>query len=157
MNPAARSFLTSDRPPSEMTLLDDRLRTRFEWGLLVDVAPPDFETRLAIVKNKAAILGMELPDKIAAYIAENVTANVRQLEGTINKIMAYKDLLGNDTDEGRPSPGPFRTCSGAITNTSLPRGDSGIYQQVLQPRMKPSSGGSSASGMRCRPVRSPCT
>ena len=91
--------LTSDRPPSEMTLLDDRLRTRFEWGLLVDVAPPDFETRLAIVKNKAAILGMELPDKIAAYIAENVTANVRQLEATINKIMAYKDLLGNDTDE----------------------------------------------------------
>ena len=91
--------LTSDRPPPEMTLLDDRPRTRVESGLLVDVAPPDFETRLAIVKNKAAILGMELPDKIAAYIAENVTANVRQLEGTINKIMAYKDLLGNDTDE----------------------------------------------------------
>ena len=54
--------LTSDRPPSEMTQLEDRLRTRFEWGLLVDVAPPDFETRLAIVKNKAALLGMELPD-----------------------------------------------------------------------------------------------
>ena len=57
------------------------------------------EPRLAIVKNKAALLGMELPDKISAYIAENVTANVRQLEGTINKILAYKDLLGNDTDE----------------------------------------------------------
>ena len=91
--------LTSDRPPKEMTQLEDRLRTRFEWGLLVDVAPPDFETRLAIVKNKAALLGMELPDKISAYIAENVTANVRQLEGTINKILAYKDLLGNDADE----------------------------------------------------------
>ena len=91
--------LTSDRPPSEMTLLDDRLRTRFEWGLLVDVAPPDFETRVAIVKNKAAILGMDLPDKIAFYIAENVTANVRQLEGTINKILAYKDLLGSEADE----------------------------------------------------------
>ena len=91
--------LTSDRPPSEMTQLEDRQRTRFEWGLLVDVAPPDFETRLAIVKNKAALLGMELPDKISAYIAENVTANVRQLEGTINKILAYKDLLGNDADE----------------------------------------------------------
>ncbi len=91
--------LTSDRPPSEMTLLDDRLRTRFEWGLLADVTPPDFETRLAIIKNKAALLGMELPDKIAVYIAQNVTANVRQLEGTINKILAYKDLLGNDTDE----------------------------------------------------------
>lgn len=91
--------LTSDRPPSEMTLLDDRLRTRFEWGLLADVTPPDFETRLAIVKNKAALLGMDLPDKVAVYIAQNVTANVRQLEGTINKILAYKDLLGSDTDE----------------------------------------------------------
>ena len=91
--------LTSDRPPSEMTMLEDRLRTRFEWGLLVDVAPPDFETRLAIVKNKSAILGLDLPDKVAVFIAENVTANVRQLEGTINKIMAFKDLLGNDADE----------------------------------------------------------
>ena len=91
--------LTSDRPPSEMTLLDDRLRTRFEWGLLADVTPPDFETRLAIIKNKAALLGMDLPDRIAVYIAQHVTANVRQLEGTINKILAYKDLLGSDTDE----------------------------------------------------------
>lgn len=91
--------LTSDRPPSEMTLLDDRLRTRFEWGLLADVTPPDLETRLAIVKNKAAALGMDLPDKIASYIAENVTSNVRQLEGTVNKILAYKDLLGNEADE----------------------------------------------------------
>ena len=91
--------LTSDRPPSEMTLLEDRLRTRFEWGLLVDVEPPDFETRLAIVKSKAALMGLVLPDNISAYIAEHVTANVRQLEGTINKIKAYKDLLGSDTDE----------------------------------------------------------
>ena len=91
--------LTSDRPPSEMTLLDDRLRTRFEWGLLADVMPPDLETRLAIVKNKAAALGMDLPDKIASYIAENVTSNVRQLEGTVNKILAYKDLLGSEADE----------------------------------------------------------
>ena len=91
--------LTSDRPPSEMTMLEDRLRTRFEWGLLVDVAPPDFETRLAIVKNKAALLGLELTYKVAVFIAENVTANVRQLEGTINKIMAFKDLLGNEADE----------------------------------------------------------
>ena len=90
---------TADRPPKEMLRLDDRLRTRFEWGLLADVTPPDFETRLAIVKNKAAALGMDLPDKIASYIAENVTANVRQLEGTVNKILAYKDLLGSEADE----------------------------------------------------------
>ena len=91
--------LTSDRPPSEMTLLEDRLRTRFEWGLLVDVAPPDFETRVAIIKNKAAMLGMQLPDHLTRYIADNVTANVRQLEGTINKILAYKDLLNSKTDQ----------------------------------------------------------
>ncbi len=91
--------LTSDRPPSEMTLLDDRLRTRFEWGLLVDVAPPVFETRVAIVKNKAAILGMNLPDKVAFTIAEKATANVRQLEGIVNKLLAYKDLLGDETNE----------------------------------------------------------
>ena len=91
--------LTSDRPPSEMTQLEDRLRTRFEWGLLVDVAPPDFETRLAIVKNKAAGLGLEISDKVAVLVAQNVTSNVRQLEGTINKIMALQELLGSDVDE----------------------------------------------------------
>lgn len=91
--------LTSDRPPREMTQLEDRLRTRFEWGLMVDVAPPDFETRLAIIKTKAALLGVELPDDITDYIAENVTANVRQIEGTLNKILAYRDLLGNQVDQ----------------------------------------------------------
>ena len=77
--------LTSDRPPSDMHLLDDRLRTRFEWGLLVDVQPPDFETRLAIVKNKAAQWGTVIDDDIARYIAENVTSNVRQLEDFMKK------------------------------------------------------------------------
>ena len=91
--------IASDRPAKEIKSLEERLRTRFEWGLTADVQPPDFETRLAIVKNKAAALGMELPDKIASYIAENVTANVRQLEGTVNKILAYKDLLGSEADE----------------------------------------------------------
>ena len=91
--------LTSDRPPSEMTLLDDRLRTRFEWGLLADVAPPDLETRVAIVKNKAALLGMDLPDKICFTIAEKATSNVRQLEGIVNKLLAYKDLLGDESYE----------------------------------------------------------
>ncbi len=91
--------LTSDRPPQEMVQLEDRLRTRFEWGLLVDVQPPDFETRLAIVKNKAAQWGTFVSDDIAKYIAENVTSNVRQIEGMMNKILAYRDLLGDDIDE----------------------------------------------------------
>jgi len=90
--------LTSDRPPQEMTKLDDRLRTRFEWGLLVDVQPPDLETRIAIIQNKAAQLGLVLDQEIVNYIAEHVTANVRQLEGTVKKVKAYKDLLEKEVD-----------------------------------------------------------
>ena len=82
-----------------MDLLDDRLRTRFEWGLSVDVKPPDFETRVAIIKNKAVQWGTVIDDDIAKYIAENVTSNVRQLEGTMNKILAFRDLVGKDMDE----------------------------------------------------------
>ena len=91
--------LTSDRPPSEMVKLENRLQTRFEWGLLVDVQPPDFETRLAIVKNKCAQKGTEIDDDVAAYIAEKVTSNVRQLEGTVNKILAFRDLQGTNLDK----------------------------------------------------------
>ena len=86
--------LTSDRPPHEMAQLDDRLRTRFEWGLLVDVQPPTLETRIVIVRNKAAQLGFVMDDDVAAYIASKITANVRQLEGTVKKIKAFHDLEG---------------------------------------------------------------
>ena len=84
--------LTSDRPPQEMALLDDRLRTRFEWGLMADVQLPVLETRVAIVKNKAANLGLILDGQIASYIANKITSNVRQLEGTVHKIKAFHDL-----------------------------------------------------------------
>ena len=89
---------TSDRPPKEMLRLEDRLKTRFEWGLLADIQPPDYETRVAIIKNKAALLGVQLPDDISSFIAENLTANVRQIEGALNKLLAYRDLLGNQVD-----------------------------------------------------------
>ena len=84
--------LTSDRPPQEMALLDDRLRTRFEWGLMADVQQPVLETRVAIVKNKAANLGLLLSNEVANYIANKITSNVRQLEGTVHKIKAFHDL-----------------------------------------------------------------
>ncbi len=84
--------LTSDRPPQEMALLDDRLRTRFEWGLMADVQQPVLETRVAIVKNKAANLGLILSNEVANYIANKITSNVRQLEGTVHKIKAFHDL-----------------------------------------------------------------
>ena len=84
--------MTSDRKPGDMQTLQDRLRSRFEWGLLSDVQPPDYETRMAIIKNKAISLGLELPDDVCNYIANNVTSNVRQIEGTVKKILAYRDL-----------------------------------------------------------------
>ncbi len=90
---------TADRPPKEMLRLDDRLKTRFEWGLLADIIPPDYETRTAIIKSKAIRMGMELPDYIIQLIAETITANVRQIEGTVNKIMAFQDLNGDKVDK----------------------------------------------------------
>ncbi len=84
--------MTSDRKPSDMLTLEDRLKTRFEWGLLADIQPPDYETRMAIIKNKANSLGLDLSDEVCNYIATNVTNNVRQIEGTVKKIMAYRDL-----------------------------------------------------------------
>ncbi len=86
--------MTSDRKPSDMPTLEDRLRSRFEWGLLADIQPPDYETRMAILKNKARSLGLDLPEDVCEYIAININKNVRQIEGTVKKIMAYRDLSG---------------------------------------------------------------
>ena len=90
--------LTSDRVPGDMVRLEDRLRTRFEWGLIVDVQPPDYETRFIITREKALELGIELPQDVVDYIAENITNNVRQIEGTVKKIKAYHDLTGMPLD-----------------------------------------------------------
>ena len=84
--------MTADRKPSEMLTLEDRLRTRFQWGLQASIEAPDYETRMAIIKNKAISLGLELSDDVCNYIAINETNNVRQIEGTVKKIMAYRDL-----------------------------------------------------------------
>lgn len=87
---------TSDRPPNEIMRLTDRLRTRFESGLLADIQPPDYETRMAIINNKCQLLGLVLSDEVTNYIAENMTSNVRQIEGAVKKIMAYRDLMGGN-------------------------------------------------------------
>ena len=90
--------LTSDRPPIEISTLAERLRTRFEGGLICDIIPPDYETRMAIIQNKAGSLGLDLPQEICNYIAENITNNVRSLEGTVNIIRAYHELNGMPLD-----------------------------------------------------------
>ena len=91
-NAGNQIVLTSDRPPRDLNLLVERLRTRFESDLIVDIAPPDFETRMAIIKFKASRLGLAVPNDVAEYMANNITANVRQLEGSVKKLKALHDL-----------------------------------------------------------------
>ena len=114
--------MTSDRKPSDMPTLEDRLRTRFEWGLLASIEAPDYETRMAIIKTKANSLGLELPDDVCNYIAVNVTSNVRQLEGTVKKILAYRDLNNMPLDlpnVSRAIADMFKSEGNALPTPSL--------------------------------------
>ncbi len=86
--------LSSDRPPKEILSLTERLRTRFEWGLLADIQPPDLETRMAIVKQKAEGLGFEIPDDVVQYVAEKLRNNIRQLESAVKKLQAFVIIHG---------------------------------------------------------------
>jgi chromosomal replication initiator protein len=88
-------ILTSDRAPKDLTTLEDRLRTRFSWGLTVDIQPPDTETRVAILKSKAAQEKFLLSDEVAEFIAENVTSNIREMEGLLNKIIFFSSLTNH--------------------------------------------------------------
>ena len=93
-NDGRQIVIASDRPAKEIKSLEERLRTRFEWGLTADIQPPDFETRVAIVKRKAALLNLSLPDDVAEYIANHLKQNIRQLEGAVKKLNAYYMLEG---------------------------------------------------------------
>ncbi len=89
-------ILTSDRPPKEIPTLEERLVSRFEWGLVVDIQPPDLETRIAILKHKAARNNLEIPAEVINFIAKNVKSNVRELEGSLIRLIAHSSLYGTD-------------------------------------------------------------
>lgn len=88
--------LTSDRPPKEIALLEDRIKNRFEWGILADIQPPSIETRMAIINQKASELGLNLPDEVVQYIAEKIKSNIRQLEGAVKKLNALCTINGHE-------------------------------------------------------------
>ena len=90
--------LSSDRPPREMETLDERFRSRFEWGLIADIQPPDYETRMAILRKNAEMTGRHLDDEILEYVATNIKSNIRELEGAFNKIIAYSRLNNVDAN-----------------------------------------------------------
>jgi len=89
-------ILTSDRPPKEIQTLEDRLRTRFEWGLIADIQPPELETRIAILRKKMELNQFEISDDILHYIATQIPSNVREMEGALTRIVAYASLLDTD-------------------------------------------------------------
>ena len=88
--------LSSDRPPKDIATLEDRLKTRFEWGLIADIQPPDLELRIAIIKKKAEQADITLTDEVATFLAENLRSNIRQIEGTIKKLSAIVFLEGKE-------------------------------------------------------------
>src|SRR5579872_494457 len=90
--------ISSDRPPEELRVLEDRLRSRFAWGLTADMQPPDLETRMAIVRSKAAMRGRRLPETVLDAIASRAGRNVRELEGTLNRILALADMMEREPD-----------------------------------------------------------
>ncbi|MBQ5326778.1 MAG: chromosomal replication initiator protein DnaA [Oscillospiraceae bacterium] len=93
-NAGKQIVLVSDRPPKEIKSLEDRLRNRFEWGLIADIRPPDFETRCAIIKRKSDLLGMDIKFEVIEFIASKVKTNIRQLEGVVKKLDAMQKLEG---------------------------------------------------------------
>ncbi|MEK3888889.1 chromosomal replication initiator protein DnaA [Bacillus sp. FSL K6-3431] len=88
--------ISSDRPPKEIPTLEDRLRSRFEWGLITDITPPDLETRIAILRKKAKADGLDIPNEVMLYIANQIDSNIRELEGALIRVVAYSSLINKD-------------------------------------------------------------
>ncbi len=91
-------IISSDRPPKEIPTLEDRLRSRFEWGLITDITPPDLETRIAILTKKAKAEGLDIPSEVMLYIANQIDTNIRELEGALIRVVAYSSLVNRDID-----------------------------------------------------------
>jgi len=89
-------IISSDRPPKEIPTLEDRLRSRFEWGLITDVQPPDLETRIAILRKKAKAENLDIPNEVMIYIANQINTNIRELEGALIRVVAYSSLINKD-------------------------------------------------------------
>mgnify|MGYP000559169333 CR=1 FL=1 len=116
-------ILTSDKPPKDMETLEERIRSRFEWGLMADIGAPDYETRMAILRRKVESDDMSLSDDILNYIANNIKSNIRELEGALNKLLAYSNL--------EKQKSPWRIAKKELQNIITPDKPREITPQLI--------------------------
>lgn len=121
-------IISSDRPPRNIPTLTERLRSRFEWGMAIDIQMPDFETRCAILTTKAALSGVELGQETVEYLAANIKTNIRELEGALNQLLAFCEMRGVQPD--------IHTASGLIGNVRLSRPQHLSVRQVIDKTAK---------------------
>jgi chromosomal replication initiator protein len=123
-NSQRQIVLSSDRSPREMATLEDRLRSRFEWGMIADLQPPDLETRIAILKKKAALLDVTLPDEVSYLVASHIKADVRKLEGALNRLVLQGSILQQRTIT--------EEMAHAVLRDMLDRGESALTIERIQ-------------------------
>ena len=149
--------ISSDRPPKRLETLEDRMRTRFEWGLITDIQPPELETRIAILRKKAALDRMNAPDDVLEFIASRIERNIRELEGALIRVTAFASL---NKQTGRPGAGPDRAARpdprpGVQRHR---RGhDHGRHRRVLRRHARRAVRAGRRPNRSPRPGRSPCT
>ncbi|MDR0591026.1 MAG: chromosomal replication initiator protein DnaA [Candidatus Nomurabacteria bacterium] len=116
-------IISSDRPPKEIPTLTDRLRSRFEWGMAIDIQMPDFETRCAILQAKASLSGVVLKQEVVEFLANGIKNNIRELEGVLNQLMAFSEMRGIEPD--------LNTAEGLIAGASQPRYSQLTPKQII--------------------------
>ncbi len=121
-------IITSDKPPRSIPTLTERLRSRLEWGMAIDIQMPDFETRCAIVQTKASMSGVELERETVEYLASNIKTNVRELEGALNQLLAYSEMRGVPTD--------ISTAEGLLGNVKHARPQHVTAKQIIDKTAK---------------------
>lgn len=118
-------IISSDKPPKDMVTLEERLRSRFEWGLTADIQPPDYETRMAILKKRAELDELEIPDDVMQYVANNIKSNIRELEGALNKICAFANLRNKN------EPITVSIAEEALKDLIIPNGKKEITPELI--------------------------
>lgn len=132
-------ILSSDKPPKEIKTLEERLRSRFEWGLIADMQSPDYETRMAILTKKAQAEKLEVPDDVIEFIADNISSNIRELEGALNRVVAYSSLTNNNINLETATDALKDILSGnknKIINSNLIQGVVARYFDIKQEEFK---------------------